>query len=373
MESVHSPNRAFQDTAQNNLTAIPPRPARPPEPIWENIPDLLTDVPGGGADRTFTYAERFVEAGYSLAPILRDGSKAAAVPWRCYLTRRPTLSELRAWFKRLEPFGIGIIHGAFSGNSEAIDIDLGELWPEFNSRALVAVPKLAGAPVVKTPRDGGGYQVYLRSVDPPPGNLKLALRPNLVQGAKPQWLVSIETRGQGGYTVGIGSPPQCHPTGRCYELISGSFHTVPVLTTEERAALMGIALSFDQRGADHGNGSPVQHQRCVQYQHHGSKDGDDLRPGDVFNQTATWSSILAPHGWTLIRTVDGVGFWRRPGKNTGIGATTNHAGYGLLYVFSSNACPFEAGRAYSRFSAWVLLEHRGNYSAAARELWRWGR
>ncbi len=42
MENIQEPERAFQDPAQNNLNAIPPRPARPPEPCWENIPDLLT-------------------------------------------------------------------------------------------------------------------------------------------------------------------------------------------------------------------------------------------------------------------------------------------------------------------------------------------
>jgi uncharacterized protein (DUF927 family) len=39
-----------------------------------------------------------------------------------------------------------------------------------------------------------------------------------------------------------------------------------------------------------------------------------------------------------------------------------------LYVFSSNAAPFEAGRAYSPFSAYCLLEHAGDAKQAARTL-----
>ena len=197
----------------------------------------------------------------------------------------PLASELRSWFKRSEPLGIGIIHGEISGNSEAIDVDYGEVWTEFHRRALEAVPKLASAPVIKTPRDDGGYQIYFRLVDPPPGSLKLAMRPNPDEQAKAKWLISIETRGEGGYTVAIGSPPECHLTGRKYELISGGFRSVPVLSADERAELMAIALSFDQRGSDHDTGSAVQHQHRVYRHSNGSNSrrstGSGWRRSDV--------------------------------------------------------------------------------------------
>jgi hypothetical protein len=61
-------------------------------------------------------------------------------------------------------------------------------------------------------------------------------------------------------------------------------------------------------------------------------------------------------------------YWRRPGKGEGISATTNYAGSGLLYVFSTNAAPFEADTAYSAFAAFAMLEHDGDYTAAARAL-----
>src|SRR5262249_46808386 len=47
-------------------------------------------------------------------------------------------------------------------------------------------------------------------------------------------------------------------------------------------------------------------------------------------------------------------------------------GADLLRVFSSNADPFEAGRAYGKFRAYALLNHGGDLSAAARELRRQG-
>jgi hypothetical protein len=94
------------------------------------------------------------------------------------------------------------------------------------------------------------------------------------------------------------------------------------------------------------------------------------RPGDAFNAAADWAAILAPHGWTCLRVdADGVGYWRRPGKDgRGWSATTDHAGSGLLYVFSGNALPFAPGRGYTKFAAHVLLNFAGDFHAAARAL-----
>ena len=83
----------------------------------------------------------------------------------------------------------------------------------------------------------------------------------------------------------------------------------------------------------------------------------------------SWSALLQPHGWNLLYTTDGVGYWRRPGKTDGgASATVNHGGHDLLYVFSSNAHPFDAERGYSKFGAFALLEHGGDFTKAAHEL-----
>jgi AAA domain len=97
-------------------------------------------------------------------------------------------------------------------------------------------------------------------------------------------------------------------------------------------------------------------------------DGD--RPGDRFISETTWSEILEPHNWTLVSRRGGVEYWRRPGKAEHHSATANGGGYELLYVFSSSAAPFEANTSYSRFAAHALLNHDGDYSAAARALAR---
>ncbi len=57
--------------------------------------------------------------------------------------------------------------------------------------------------------------------------------------------------------------------------------------------------------------------------------------------------------------------WRRPGKTQGWSATLKGR---VLYVFSSNAAPFEPARAYGPFAVYTLLEHRGDYTRAASAL-----
>jgi hypothetical protein len=47
-------------------------------------------------------------------------------------------------------------------------------------------------------------------------------------------------------------------------------------------------------------------------------------------------------------------------------------GPGVFYPFSTNASPFDSGRAYSPFAVYATLEHGGDYHAAAKELFKRG-
>ena len=86
-----------------------------------------------------------------------------------------------------------------------------------------------------------------------------------------------------------------------------------------------------------------------------------------------WANLLEPAGWTFVgSTSDGEERWRRPGKLSGVSATVDYAGLGRLYVFSTSAHPFEAGKMYSKFHAYALMHHRGDFQAAARELAKQG-
>src|SRR5690606_25311036 len=88
------------------------------------------------------------------------------------------------------------------------------------------------------------------------------------------------------------------------------------------------------------------------------------RPGDEFNERGDVREVLRRHGWDLVRGGANE-YWRRPGKEQGWSATLRE---GVLYVFSSNAAPFEPDRAYAPFSVYTLLEHAGDFAAAATAL-----
>src|SRR3972149_11451539 len=69
------------------------------------------------------------------------------------------------------------------------------------------------------------------------------------------------------------------------------------------------------------------------------------RPGDEFNERATWPKILEPHGWESVYERDSVSCWRRPGKCCGISATINHDGADLFHCFTSSS-QFDPNRSY---------------------------
>ena len=98
-----------------------------------------------------------------------------------------------------------------------------------------------------------------------------------------------------------------------------------------------------------------------------SPNGRGDRPGDEYNRHADWRQLLEPHGWRYLWEKQAVQYYRRPGKEWGASATVNYGGSGLLYVFSTSTA-FESERGYSPFSAYTLLEHGGDFSAAAKML-----
>lgn len=101
-------------------------------------------------------------------------------------------------------------------------------------------------------------------------------------------------------------------------------------------------------------------------------NGAGKRPGDDFCRRSTWADILEPHGWTPVREYSGKIYWRRQGKDAGHSATTGHCHTesrgDLLYIFSCNALPLEMDKSYSKFEAYAVLNHGGDFAAAARDL-----
>lgn len=101
---------------------------------------------------------------------------------------------------------------------------------------------------------------------------------------------------------------------------------------------------------------------------------DDIKPGDAMELAWDWIDILGPHGWRIQRRLPGGEVrWIRPGKETpGHSASTGRAAdRDRLFVLSTDAHPFRCSNdvgPYTKYAAYTLLNHGGDFSAAGRAL-----
>lgn len=296
-------------------------------------------------------APALLNAGYSVTPVQTDGSKRPAIAsWKALQSKRMT-AEVAAHAFRGD-VGIGIIGGAVSGNLEILDVESRANWGELAELIEEARPGLLDRlPRVATP--SGGMHIYYRCAAVE-GNQKLASRADA--DGRPE--VLIETRGEGGYVVTASSPAACHPSGKLYRLVHGRITKTPTITVEERDVLLNCARSFNSY-------APPEAYTAARQSSPGESEG---KPGTDYAAQADVPALLETHGWAIEgRTGDEVRL-RRPGKKHGISAVWNHGGHRLLYVFSSNAAPFDPERGYGPFSVYGFLEHGGDFRAAARQL-----
>jgi Bifunctional DNA primase/polymerase, N-terminal len=310
------------------------------------------------------YALHLRDSGLSTIPVRADGSKEPALcSWKEYQGRLPTKDELTKWFSGRSQLGIAVIGGSVSGNLEIIDIDSPPLIAEWLNLVEGQAPGLlTGLPQVKTP--SGGLHVFYRC-EKIAGNTKLAERKvqesKGARGAREregQWFkfkTTIETRGEGGYVITAGSSPDCHPSGKPYVLLNGDLKAIPGITERAREVALICARAFNERVTE--VTGPRRRQR--------GGPPTNLRPGDDFNQRGDACQTLEKHGWTYLGKGRRGQLWGRPGVDH---TSATLFPDGSLYVFSSNAHPFDHNRRYDKFSIYTLLEHGGDWEAAARDL-----
>lgn len=304
-------------------------------------------------------AVNLVEAGCTVVPTRKDGGKAPAGKWKDYQTTPPTGQQIAHWFTTGGHTGIGIITGKASGNIEMSElegraVETGALTQieelAINSGLAHLYDRITQGWSEQTP--SGGIHWYYRITNGiVPGNTKLA--------TDPTGLILAETRGEGGFVVVAPSHGNVHPTGNPWTIIHGGPATIANITWEEREAFHSLFRALGTTT----NTDPQPTPNIT------DKRGNELRPGDHYNQTANWTDILTPHGWTIAYTANNVTYWVRPGKQPrdGISATTGRNDSDNLYVFSTSTV-FTAEKAYSKFAAYALLEHNNNYTEAARAL-----
>jgi len=304
-------------------------------------------------------ARRAIRAGLRVIPPKEDGTKrpeteavGGEYTWKHWMAEPPSREQLRAWYGPRQ--GVGVITGSASSNLTCFEFDDPTLIQTFLDTAEATgldglIARISHGYSERTP--GGGVH-WLYRCSEVFGNRKLARR-RLSDG---QIVPLIETRGEGGFAVLAPSYGAVHPSGQPYVQITGSVETIVEITPDEQRALFQLAQAFNEL--------PDDEFRPAADTSGASGTG---KPGADFNQRATWEQVLRPHGWTPVRRHGDVTLWRRPDKDHGVSATTNWQGSDLLYCFSTST-PFEAERGYSKWRAYAILEHAGDFSAAARQL-----
>ncbi len=233
-------------------------------------------------------------------------------------------------------FGNGAQIALVGGKAQCLDFDDPSLFPEFCNRAN----QTGLAPIIdrlicqETP--SGGHHLVWCCEDTSLRNMKLAERENRE--------VLIETRGKGGYF--LISP------SKGYNLLFSDWKNVPTITVEEREALIELARSFNER---------VPEEREVT----GPIDGGES-PGDDYDKRGDIESLLMRHGWVKVGKVH----WRRPGKAKGISASFGHIP-SRFWVFSTST-QFDPEHLYKPWHVYAVLEHKGDWKAAAIELSKQG-
>ena len=154
----------------------------------------------------------------------------------------------KGWQTSTEQFvlsghSVGLVCGKLSGNVEAIDFDLkydltGDLIHRYNKAVNDQSKGLLKKVTIQRTKSGGYHYVYrCTKIE---GNQKLAQRngneEELKNGEKVK--VLIETRGEGGQIAVYPSPG--------YEMIQGSWLTIPSITEDERDILIETARTFNE-------------------------------------------------------------------------------------------------------------------------------
>jgi hypothetical protein len=284
---------------------------------------------------------RLLQAGLSVIPTRQD-KRPAVGSWTAFQTRKPTPEESATW---APAHGLGIVCGPVNGGLFCLDIDQkndpsNRLVLDYADLVKEQAPGLLERLVVeRTP--SGGFHMVGRCAKTIP-NLKLAKTKD--------HLVLIETRGEGGYFCAAPTPD--------YHLMRGSFDAIAEISPEDLDVLLSCARALNQEA------------REAEMPRMAPQASSGTQPGDAYNVRTTPGELVAlleEHGWKLLFRRGEALYLRRPGKkDRGISATFNHIP-GRFYVFTTST-QFESEHVYKPFAVYAMLEHNGDFSAAARAL-----
>lgn len=264
--------------------------------------------------------------------------KRPNLAWKEFQARIPSPEELTG-FKGAQ---IALICGKVSGGLVCIDFDVknGDRFEEWQTIVSNTCPELLSKMAIEnTP--SGGYHVIFRT-NKKIGNLKLAMNSTGKE-------CTIETRGEGGYFVCAPSPD--------YSWYYNTIENIEKITNEETDLLLCAAKSLCEK--------PVE-EHVQQIKPSFSSTG--LSPFDDYDNKCDIVSLLGSHGWKTAFVRNDTTFLTRPGKDDrSISATWNRVP-NRLYCFTTSTV-FDNQKVYKASAVYAILEHGGDYSAAAKKLY----
>jgi hypothetical protein len=282
--------------------------------------------------------QQYLSYGLSVIPC---EDKRPLIAWKEFQLHHPVSQMTATWTASQ----VACICGNVSGGLICVDFDI-KNGDKYNPWLLLIneqYPELLSKLVIEQ-SPSGGFHVIFRS-DYKIGNVKLANNKDNK--------ATIETRGEGGYFVCAPSPG--------YVLQYGNFQYVPTLSIEEAEILINAARSFNELITESIKEKEIPRDITI----------NGLTPFDDYNQRHDVSDILQKHGWKILFDRNGKKYFQRPGKTERSISATWNAIPDRFYVFTTST-QFENQHIYKASAVYAILEHGGDYSAAAKELYAKG-
>lgn len=299
-------------------------------------------------------AKGFLKKGISV--IATGPDKRAISQWKKYQDQLPSVADLDNSFNDHRAKGLAIVCGKISGNLEVIDVDVkyditGTLFENLSAAIHDISAELSDKLMIVQTRSGG-YHIYYRC-DIIQGNQKLAQRPATEEEVKEnpneKVLVLIETRGEGGYVI---APPT-----EGYKKVSGE--AIQQISINEREALLELCRSFNQYVVEQPKPTAARYVT----------EGFALTPWEDYNNRGVEDMIrrLEHHGWITVQQKHDKIIFKRPGKTDSKTSGDYSFELNLFTVFTTSSV-FEPLKGYRPAAVFTMLEHAGDFKAAAKAL-----
>jgi len=283
-------------------------------------------------NNTMNIFDQYLSYGLSVIPC--NDKKPAISGWKQFQATPPTPEQAKAF----NGHQIACICGYVSGGLICLDFDIknGNKYDDWILLVNNTKPEIL-SDIVCEKSPSGGYHIIFRSNKKIP-NLKLAINKT--------GQCTIETRGEGGYFISYPSPN--------YHLEFGDFGKIKKLSDEDTELLINCAKAQTEKSED----VIVTQTQTI---------STGLSPFDDYDSRETPTSILENHGWSTVAKRGETIYLCRPGKDKkNISASWNNVP-GRFYCFSTSTI-FKNNTSYKPSAVYSILEHNGDFSAAAKEL-----